>query len=856
MPNLSMRKHAVRNLVRAACQMEWQIEEEKLEAICELLTLRGQGLEYTADEIKVRIGAYRQDDDGDDEEQGPVVRDGVAVLPLQGVLAPRMNLMSQISGGTSTQQFAQWFSAAMANPEVGSIVIDCDSPGGSAQGNEEVANLIRSSRGKGKPIVAVASGQMASAAYYIASAADQVVASPSSQLGSIGTFMIHRESSRADQNAGETYSVIKAGVNKAAGNSVEPLNSSSRAVIQERVDDLNQMFVNAVAANRKISPETVEQNFGQGKVMLAPRAMAAGLADRIATLDQVVGEQQAAQRGRKKMSAFDPRIIGADEAPPVTQTTAAGAAAPTATEIQMDPRIKQALVERGILQVVTASDADAQLVLNAFFAATGQKAPEQVDAIVAALKPPAPPAPVAPPAPAQTNPAAAAIAREAATAERARIQDLEARAQLLGIEQADIKAAIESGVSVQQALDDWTKKLTQENRPVRGIEPGRAGEDKFAIAAVDALFHRSGSPAAAKAKPLPEARDLRYKSLLQIAEMSLAQGGRRVMGDPDDIAAAALRGDGETLIIRAGATDAGAGFGRPGDFPNLLSALAGKMLDLPLEYFPTTYRNWAYQLPAVPDFKPKTIAAAGEFGEFPRVADGDDFTSSNIGEEASWIAADSYGDEFPLTPRMIVDDNLGAFEEAVRDKNVAHDSTVNRLCVDLLTGNAVAGDNNPLFDAVNHLNDVTGGNGGPPSQAQLAAIRLLLRQQTGVSKKRKLNLTIKGLLIPSELETTTQQLLSTNVRVVPVTTATGELFRGEVDYWVEPMLSDASALQWYCFANKAMIRPIVYCHQIGFETMKSRLYFNPKNNSRVFQAEGRMAAAVRNWRGTVRNAGA
>jgi signal peptide peptidase SppA len=846
------RNHASRNLVRAACQTEWQIQEEKLEAVCELLLLRSQGLEFTSDEVRVRIAAYRQASQDDEDEGGPQMRDGVAVLPLHGVLAPRMNLMSSISGGTSTQQFAQWFSQAMANPEVLSIVLDVDSPGGTAQGNEEVANLIRANRGKGKPIVAVATGLMASAAYYIGSAADQIVASPSAQLGSIGTFLIHRESSRADQNAGHTYSIIKAGANKAAGNSTEPLNSSSRAVLQEAIDDLNQMFVSAVAANRKVSAETVEQNFGQGKSMLAPRAVAAGLADRIATLDQVVGEQAQAARGRKKLGAFDPAIIGADTSPPASQlTTPQSKKSPVQSENSMNPRIKQALIARGLISA-DASDADATLALNVFFATGGQTVPAAEDAIVAALAPAKVPAP----APTEDQSAArAAIVRQAQATERARIQDLEARAQLLQIDRADVQTAIDGGLSVQQALDDWTGKLAAAQKPVVRVDTGASADGKFAQAAVDALWHRSGSPVAAKAKPLPESADLRYKSLLQIAEMTLQRSGVRYAGrDPDDIAAAALFGDGSPIPIRAH-SDGDGGFGRPGDFPNILSALVGKMLDLPLEYFPSTYRNWAYELPAVPDFKPKTILAAGEFGELPRVPDGDDFKSSTIGEEASWIAVDSYGDEFPLTPRMIVDDNLGAFEEAVRDKNVAHDMTLNRLCVELLTGNAVAGDGVTLYSSGSHGNDIAGGSGGPPSQTQLSSMRLLLRGQTGVSKKRKLNLNLKGLLIPSELETTTQQLLSTNVRVIPVTTATGEIFRGELDYWVEPMLSDVSATQWYGFANKAVIRPIVYCHQVGFEAMKSRLYFNPKNNSRVFQCEGRMAAAVRNWRGTIRNAG-
>ncbi|HEV3025202.1 MAG TPA: hypothetical protein VGX76_22175, partial [Pirellulales bacterium] len=458
---------------------------------------------------------------------------------------------------------------------------------------------------------------------------------------------------------------------------------------------------------------------------------------------------------------------------------------------------------------------------------------------------------------------AAALRAESVRQERARIQDLTARAELLRVSQVELEQAVNEGWPIEQALKHWTDKAAQQKRPIERIDSGRAEDDKFFVGAVDALWHRSGSPFAAAKPAIPEARDLAYKSLLQICEMTLARGGQRVaVGDPDDIATAALRGSGQTLNPRAsldprqadGATDSG--FGRVADFPNILSALVGKMLDLPPEYFPTTYRHWAAQLPSVPDFKPKTILAAGEFGELPRVDDGDDFVSSNIGEEASWIATDMYGDEFALTPRMVVDDNLGVFEEAVRDKQMAHDLTLNRLNCDLLTGNATAGDGFALYDATHHSsNDIASGSGGAPSQTQLSTMRQNLRAMTGVSKKRKLNLTVKGLLIPIELETTTQQLLSTNVRVIPVSTSTGEIFRGELDFWVEPMLSDNSALIWYAFADRKIIRPIVYCFQTGFEAMKTRLYFNPKNNSRVFQCEGRFAAAVRNWRGTVRNAG-
>lgn len=814
------KRHQIRRVVSAVCGTPWAIEETTFAAIVELLQLRADGQEFSAEEIRLRIGVAQDRRDrmragsSDDEDEGDVAYqvtdDGIAILPLQGVLGPRLNAFQQISGGTSTQQFAGWVKEALADPGVRAIVMDVDSPGGSAAGNEEVAQMIRGARGQ-KPIVASVTGMATSAAYYIASAADKIFASPSSELGSIGTFTIHSESSQANADRGVKYTVIRAGENKNLANNVEPLTAKARASVQERLDGFNDQFIAAVAANRGVTPQTVQADFGQGKVMLAGKAVAAGLADEVGTMADALNYLRT--------NFIRP---GA--------TAAAG----------LNPNFPPFLSETPMPQPVTP-------------------ATQPVQTAAAAVAPPVAPPPVAAAAPQHYQGPSLAESQRIRAEERARIEDLRARAELLQIDTPLLQSAIDGGTSVADALVQWTARMGERETGVSsarndGGGVSHASQDKLFAAATEALERRCG-PLAPKyaGKPVsPFARDLEHKSLMQLAEIFANAGGARVH-DPDEVARLALRGDGGDIVIRQ---DLGEGYARPADFPNLLSNVMGKMMDVALSWCPATYRDWAAQLPAVADFKPKTIIQTGEFGELPRLSDSGDFRESTIAEEASWIQADQYGDEWTLTPRMVQDDDLGALEEVARDKVIAHEMTLNRLCVNLLVGNNTAGDGNPLFSSTYHANDIASGSGGVPSTTQLSALRLLLRKQKGPSGRRYLNLTLKMLLIPEDQETTTQQLLaSLKVIPVPITDATADIFRGQVDYRVEPMLGDNSSLIYYGFADKNIARAIVYTFQRGFEGLKTRNYYNPKNNARVFQFEGRFAAAIRNWRGVARNAG-
>lgn len=287
----------------------WAIVPEKLHAMLDMLELRASGVEKTNAEIAAVMRPQ-----GRAASSTPSVGGKIAVLPLYGVVCQRAGMMTEYSGGTSTEQFAASFDAAMNNADVGAIVIDCDSPGGTTDGVPELAARIRAARGK-KRIVAIANTMMASAAYWVCAQADEIVAAPSALVGSIGVFMCHTDESGADAQAGITRTLISAGKFKTEGNSYEPLSADALAAAQSMVDEYYALFVADVSAGRGVKAKDVEAGYGQGRCLPARQAMAAGLVDRIATLDQVLGELGTPGAGAKakarRASASRPQLAAA-----------------------------------------------------------------------------------------------------------------------------------------------------------------------------------------------------------------------------------------------------------------------------------------------------------------------------------------------------------------------------------------------------------------------------------------------------------------------------------------------------------------------------------------------------------------
>jgi signal peptide peptidase SppA len=212
-------------------------------------------------------------------------RDGVAIIPVTGPLFRYANLFTAISGATSYEMLAQDFTAALENPEISAIILNIDSPGGEVNGCAELASMIFNARGQ-KPIIAYASGDAASGAYWIASAADEVVASETSGLGSIGVVGVYR-GARQDKNVPATIEIVSS---QSPNKRLDPESDHGRGKLQARIDAMAEVFVNTVARNRGVEPESVLEQFGGGDILIGKMAVTAGLADRIGSLERLIAE--------------------------------------------------------------------------------------------------------------------------------------------------------------------------------------------------------------------------------------------------------------------------------------------------------------------------------------------------------------------------------------------------------------------------------------------------------------------------------------------------------------------------------------------------------------------------------------
>lgn len=263
----------------------WAISPHKLGEIQAIYATHLRGDKIDIEAIEKRLGRPL-----DNSPKGYEVRDGVALIALDGVLAKRANLFSQISGGTSTQLAGRDIRAAAADPDVKAIILAIDSPGGTVDGTQTLASEIAAA-GASKPIVSWASGLMASAAYWAGSAAQGIyIADMTTQVGSIGVVAQHVDTSAADKAAGVTKTDVYAGKFKRIATGNAPLSEDGAAYLQAQVDYMYSLMVGDIAANLGVSVEQVLQDMADGRVFMGQQAIDAGLVDGVSTLDALVAK--------------------------------------------------------------------------------------------------------------------------------------------------------------------------------------------------------------------------------------------------------------------------------------------------------------------------------------------------------------------------------------------------------------------------------------------------------------------------------------------------------------------------------------------------------------------------------------
>ncbi|MDO7900632.1 S49 family peptidase [Pseudomonas sp. K1(2024)] len=220
-----------------------------------------------------------------EETRRVTMRGNVAVVPVIGPIFRYANLFTEICGATSTQVLATDLQRALDDPKVKSIVLNIDSPGGVASGINELAEMIYAGRSR-KRIVAYIGGIGASAAYWIASAAGEIVIDEASLAGSIGVVV--EAVVEDDKKAGRARYQI---VSRNAPNKRPDLGTEEgRAKLGETIDAMAEVFVSKVARNLGVAAEKVPEMGDHGGIRVGADAVKHGLAHRTGSLESLITE--------------------------------------------------------------------------------------------------------------------------------------------------------------------------------------------------------------------------------------------------------------------------------------------------------------------------------------------------------------------------------------------------------------------------------------------------------------------------------------------------------------------------------------------------------------------------------------
>lgn len=208
----------------------------------------------------------------------------VARIPIYGpITGTGEKLLGRSTA--SSQLIVGFIEQAERNPRIEAIVLEINSPGGSAVASNEIASAVKRTE---KPVIALIRELGASGGYWIASAADYVIADRMSITGSIGVLSSYLEFSRLMEEYGVGYERLVAGEYKDVGTPFRSLESDERALLQQKLDTIHAFFIQEIAANRKL-PEAAVRQLATGEFFLGVEAVEHGLVDELG--DKITAEE-------------------------------------------------------------------------------------------------------------------------------------------------------------------------------------------------------------------------------------------------------------------------------------------------------------------------------------------------------------------------------------------------------------------------------------------------------------------------------------------------------------------------------------------------------------------------------------
>lgn len=221
----------------------------------------------------------------------------VAVIPVQGFIDFRDSYFLRCIGGTALDSLMDGIDLCMNEPRISGIVMDFNTPGGSACGIKVAADYIANARSE-KPIVSCVRYMMASAGYYLGAATSRIIAEPSSMIGSIGVCIDHYDESKMLEKEGITATVMRIPEFKAEGHPAEALSDAAKTNMRSRIEDLYNDFTGDVARYRGTTQKEVCENYGMGRTLSTKAALACGMIDKIGLLSDVIEQMSSGTMAR------------------------------------------------------------------------------------------------------------------------------------------------------------------------------------------------------------------------------------------------------------------------------------------------------------------------------------------------------------------------------------------------------------------------------------------------------------------------------------------------------------------------------------------------------------------------------
>lgn len=244
---------------------------------------------------------------------GMEIRNGWGIVSIIGYTSKRPDAILEIEGGTILADVREDLRAATESPATKDILLYLDSGGGGVDGVQELHKEILALRGKGKRIYAYTDGRLTGSAYWLAAAAEKIfISGGTTQVGGIGVVALHRDVSKMEEMVGIKTSEIVAGRYKRIASQYKPLSDEGRRDIQEKLDFVHTAFINDVAAARGLDPTPRAEGtidvlpaWADGKVFLGEKAIKAGLADGVASLEEIIGGKSlpSVKTGKKASAA-------------------------------------------------------------------------------------------------------------------------------------------------------------------------------------------------------------------------------------------------------------------------------------------------------------------------------------------------------------------------------------------------------------------------------------------------------------------------------------------------------------------------------------------------------------------------